>query len=215
MIRIITIEREYGSGAREIARELARRLYWKLWDERLTEEIARLSHSGQSDVSRREERRDPLYYRLFKSFALGSWEGSPNASSVEMLDADSIIQFSERAVQQAADEGNCVIVGRGSQHFLRDRSDTLRFFLYASGRGKVRRLAGEGKTELEAKALVEAIDRERTAFIKKYFHVKWPNRWLYHAMLNTAAGNEMVIRAILNFHNHTPSGEFVSPVRNE
>ena len=130
MIRIITIEREYGSGAREIARELARRLDWKLWDERLTEEIARLSHSGQSDVRRREERRDPLYYRLFKSFALGSWEGSPNASSVEMLDADSIVQLSERAVQQAAAEGNCVIVGRGSQHFLRDRSDTLRFFLY-------------------------------------------------------------------------------------
>jgi len=213
MIRIITIEREYGSGAREIARELARRLGWQLWDERLTEEIARLSHSGQSDVSKREERRDPLYYRLLKSFALGSWEGSPNASSVEMLDADSIVQLSERAVQQAAAEGNCVIVGRGSQHFLRDRSDTLRFFLYASGREKVRRLVGEGKSESEAKRLVETIDRERAAFIKKYFHVKWPNRWLYHAMLNTAAGNEMVIRAILSFQNHSTSGKLVSPVQ--
>ena len=215
MIRIITIEREYGSGAREIACELARRLAWKLWDERLTEEIARLSHSGQSDVSRREERRDPLYYRLLKSFALGSWEGSPNVSSVEMLDADSIVQLSERAVQQAAAEGNCVIVGRGSQHFLRDRSDTLRFFLYAPGREKVRRLVGEGKTESEAKALVETIDHERAAFIKKYFHVKWPNRWLYHAMLNTAAGNEMVIRAILSFQNHTTSEKLASPARNQ
>ena len=101
-------------------------LNWKLWDERLTEEIARLSHCDQPDVSRREERRDPLYYRLFKSFALGSWEGSPNTSSVEMLDADSIVRFSEQAVQQAATEGNCVIVGRGSQHFLRGRNDTLR-----------------------------------------------------------------------------------------
>jgi cytidylate kinase len=215
MNKIITIEREFGSGAREIARELAHRFNWKLWDERLTEEIARLSHCDQPDVSRREERRDPLYYRLFKSFALGSWEGSPNASSVEMLDADSIVRFSEQAVQQAADGGNCVIVGRGSQHFLRNRSDTLRFFLYASGREKVLRLASEGKTESEAKALVETIDRERAAFIKKYFHVKWPNRWLYHAMLNTEAGNEMVIRAILSFQNQDALTGFTSPVRSE
>lgn len=215
MIRIITIEREYGCGAREIARELARRLDWKLWDERLTEEIARLSHSGHADVRRREERRDPLYYRLLKSFALGSWEGSPNTASVEMLDADSIVQLSERAVQQAAAEGNCVIVGRGSQHFLRDRSDTLRFFLYASGRERVRRLVGEGKTESEAKALVGTVDRERAAFIKKYFHVKWPNRWIYHAMLNTAPGDETVIRAILSFYNTDTSGELALPVHDK
>jgi hypothetical protein len=99
MVRIITIEREYGSGAPEIARQLARRLHWSLWDDRLTEKIARLSHSEQSAVRKREERPDPLYYRLFKSFAIGSWEGSPGASSVEMLDADSIMQLSQRVVE--------------------------------------------------------------------------------------------------------------------
>ena len=151
MIRIITIEREYGSGAGEIARKLAHRLGWKLWDERLTQEIARLSHCEQSAVRRREERSDPLYYRLFKSFALGSWEGSPTAPWAEMLDADSINRFSEQAVQQAADEGNCVIVGRGSQHFLRDRSDTLRFFLYASGKKKSGVLQAKARPNLRRK----------------------------------------------------------------
>lgn len=213
MFRIITIEREYGSGAAGIARKLADRLGWSLWDERLTQEIARLSHCRQSDVKIREERPDPLYYRLFKSFALGSWEGSTNASAVEMLDADSIVRVSEKAVLEAADAGNCVIVGRGSQHFLRDRSDTLRFFLYAPGKDKVRRLMGEGKTESEAEALVETVDRDRSAFIKKYFHVKWPNRSLYHAMFNTAAGDEMIIQAIMGFQ-HTTSGEAASPAHN-
>jgi cytidylate kinase len=215
MIRIITIEREYGSGARDIARELARRLDWELWDDRLTQEIARLSNCEQSDIRRREERPDPIYYRLLKSFAMGSYEGSPDAFSVEMLDADSIVRFSEHVVQQAATAGECVIVGRGSQHFLRDRTDTLRFFLYASGKEKVRRLIKEGKTEFEAAALVETIDRERAAFIKKYFHVKWPNRSLYHAMLNTSAGDEMVIRAILSFRSDATSAEVVLPLQND
>jgi cytidylate kinase len=116
-----------------------------------------------------------------------------------MLDADSIMRLSERVVAQAADAGNCVIVGRGSQHFLRSRNDTLRFFLYASRREKVRRLVSQGKTETDAVALVNTVDRDRASFIKKYFHVSWPNRWLYHAMLNTAAGDESVILAIMSF----------------
>ena len=118
MIRIITIEREYGCGAAGIARELAARLGWKLWDELLTQEIARFAHCDQSAVRKREERRDPVYYRLLKSFALGSWEGSPDALSAEMLDADSIMRLSDGVVAQAADAGNCVIVGKGFQHFL-------------------------------------------------------------------------------------------------
>ena len=202
MVRIITIEREYGCGAGAIAKAVAERLGWTLWDERLTEEIARLAHCQLSDISKREERRDPLYYRLFKSFALGSYEGSLDAPSVALLDADSIVRFSEQVVQQAAVEGNCVIVGRGSQHFLQDRKDTLRFFLYAGRREKMRRLMAEGKTESEAAALINSVDRDRTAFIRRYFHAQWPNRSLYHAMLNTAAGGETVILAILSFlHN--------------
>jgi cytidylate kinase len=157
MIRIITIEREYGCGAGAIAKEIAKHLHWKLWDERQTREIAKLAHCELADVSKREERRDPLYYGLFKSFAVGSYEGSPDASSVEMLDADSIVRLSEQVVQRAADEGNCVIVGRGSQHFLRNRTDTLRFFLYAARKVKIHRLTAEGRPESLAEQLISPL----------------------------------------------------------
>lgn len=198
MIRIITIEREYGCGAAAIAHEISARLGWKLWDQLLTEEVARLAHCQRSAVERREERRDPLYYRLLKSFALGSYEGSQIAP-VETLDADSIVTISERVVLDAAAAGNCVIVGRGSQHFLSGRTDTLRFFLYASREEKLRRLVSEGKEKTYAETLVDRVDAERAAFIKQYFHADWPNRSVYHAMINTGAGNEIVVHAILSF----------------
>lgn len=200
MTRIVTIEREYGSGAAEIAQKLAARLGWKLWDQELTREIARVAHCHQSAVEQKEERRDSLYYRLLKSFARGSYEGSVNMDDpLQLLDADSIVRVSERVVRRAADEGNCVIVGRGSQHFLQDRADTLRFFLYAPKADKVRRLQAQGNKEKEAEALVDTVDRERAAFIKQYFNVDWPNRQVYHAMLNTAAGDEAVVRAMMSF----------------
>jgi cytidylate kinase len=202
MIRTITIEREYGSGAAQIAEKLAARLGWKLWDQQLTQEIAQLAHCHQSEVAQREERRDPLYQRLLKSFALGSSEGY-RGSPVAMLDSDSIFKFSQRVVEQAAAAGNCVILGRGAQHFLQGRRDTLRFFLYAPTADKVRRLVSEGHQQARAEALVDTVDRERAAFIKNYFHADWPNRAVYHAMLNTASGEETVVEAMLSFLKQT------------
>jgi len=48
--RIITIEREYGCGAAEIARQLAERLRWQLWDHALTEAIAKLARVEHAAV---------------------------------------------------------------------------------------------------------------------------------------------------------------------
>jgi cytidylate kinase len=199
MIKIITIEREYGCGGGDIAQLAAKRLGWKLWDQRLTEEIARLAHCPRAVVEGREERNDPLYYRLFKSFLRGSYEGSINAPKLNLVDSETILRITRRVVERAAERGECVIVGRGSQQFLQDRPGTLRVFLYAPRENKIRRLVSRGKTDKEAAELIDTVDGERAAFIKKYFNVKWPDRGIYHAMINTSCGDEATMRMILNF----------------
>jgi cytidylate kinase len=198
MIKIVTIEREYGSGGGEIAQMLSTQLGWKLWDQLLTEEIARLANCPKAVVEVREERTDPLYYRLFKSFLHGSYEGSLNAHKLNVVDSESILKITERVVQHAAKTGNSVIVGRGSQHFLRSRPDTLRVFLYAPREDKVRRLLARGKSQNAAQQLVDTVDGERADFIQKYFHVQWPGRDVYHTMINTAIGDQAVAQMILD-----------------
>jgi cytidylate kinase len=199
MIKIITIEREYGSGGGDIAQLLANHLGWKLWDQVLTAEIARLAHCPQAVVEAREERNDPLYYRLLKSFMRGSYEGSINAPKLNLVDSETILRITRRVVEHAAERGNCVIVGRGSQQFLKDRPDTLRLFLYAQREDKVRRLLARGKTEQEAEERVDTVDRERADFIQRYFKVEWPDRAIYNAMLNTGIGDAKVLEMILSF----------------
>jgi cytidylate kinase len=199
MIKIVTVEREYGCGGGEIAQRLADLLGWKLWDHLLTEEIARLANCSQAAVEQREERTDPLYYRLFKSFLRGSYEGSINAPKLNLLDSETILKMTQRVVLHAASKGESVIVGRGSQLFLKDRADTFRVFLYASREHKIRRLLSRGKSEKDAEGLVDTVDRERAGFIEKYFRVAWPDRAVYHVMINTAVGDETVAQTILNF----------------
>jgi cytidylate kinase len=198
MVNIITIEREYGCGGGDIAKLVANHLGWTLWDQKLTEEIARLAHCPKAVVEAREEKNDPLYYRLFKSFMRGSYEGAINAPKLNLVDSETILKISRRVVDHAAEKGHCVIVGRGSQQFLKDRSDTLRIFLYAPREDKVRRLLDRGKNEKEAEELVDTVDRERADFIHKYFNSEWPDRPIYHSMLNTAIGDECAAHMILS-----------------
>jgi len=211
MVKIITIEREYGSGGGEIAQLLANRLGWNLWDQKLTEEIARLANCPKNVVEVREEKNDPLYYRLFKSFMRGSYEGSINAPNLKLVDSETIFRMTKRVVEHAAESGNCVIVGRGSQQFLRNRQDTFRVFLYAPREDKIHRLMRRGKSEQEAEELVDTVDRERADFIQRYFNVEWPDRAIYHAMMNTAIGCEAVADMVLSFMHAFESKAAVDP----
>ena len=168
MIRVLTIEREYGSGGGEIAKRVASRLGWKLWDQTLTTEIARLMECDCRVVEEHEEKRDPLFYRLFKAFMQGSHEGSLNAPRLKLADTDCIREVAERVVKGVAQGGDAVIVGRGSAYYLQNRSDAFHVFVYAPWNEKVRRLRASGKSESEALQLAETVDRDRAAFIKRY-----------------------------------------------
>ncbi|HEV8042476.1 MAG TPA: cytidylate kinase-like family protein [Bryobacteraceae bacterium] len=198
MIRIITVEREFGAGGTAIAEKLAERLGWKLWDQALTAEIARLAQVDQACVERLDERCDSLFYRLMKVFIRGSYERSLPVAGLGHFDADSMVAFMHRVIEGAAAEGNCVIVGRGAPYFLRGREDAYHVFVFAPWEEKIRRVRMSGKSEEEAVDLVSTIDEERATFIQKYFGKEWPNRHLYHLMINSKIGDDLVVRAILN-----------------
>ncbi|HUB18373.1 MAG TPA: cytidylate kinase-like family protein [Acidobacteriaceae bacterium] len=189
MMRAITIEREFGCGASEVAGLAAGLLGWNLWDERLTQEVARLTESTPQAVERREWRSDPLVYRVFKDFLRGAFEGGlPPTSRLHMLDARRIAAASKTAVETAFSGGASVIVGRGAQYFLRNRTDVFRVFLYAPRDHKIGRLIAAGTTERKAIEQVDTTDRARAAFVRQYLGLKWPEPHLYHAMFNTEMG---------------------------
>lgn len=216
MIRVVTIEREYGSGGADIAKKLAERLGWKLWDQLLTNEIARLMECDCRVVEEHEEKRDPLFYRLLKAFMRGSHEGSLNAPRLKMADTDCIREVAERVVKSAAEQGKCVIVGRGSAYYLQNRPDAFHVFVYAPLEDKVRRLKLGGKSESEAVHLAETVDRDRAAFIKRYFGVEWPERCRFNLMLNSAMGEKAAVETILDAialleKQRIPSGPSAQP----
>jgi hypothetical protein len=198
MIRAITIEREFGCGASEIASLVASRLGWSLWDERLTQEIARLTDSTPQAVERREWRADPVVYRVFKDFLRGAFEGGLQPTNrLHLLDARRIAAVSETAVQTAYSSGPSVIVGRGAQYFLRNRRDVFHVFLYASRDNKIRRLISKGATQDKAIEEVDTTDESRAAFVRQYLGLKWSEPDLYQTMFNTDMGESRTAGMLL------------------
>jgi cytidylate kinase len=198
MTNVLTIEREYGSGANTIASRLSERLGWKLWDQSLTTAIASRLECDKLHVEQHEEIRDPLYYRLFKAFLRGSFEGSLNAPRLKLADAETIRQVTERLVREAAKEGNCVIVGRGSAYYLHDSPDIFHVYIYAPFEEKVRRLQRRGHSAQESVHLAETVDQDRASFIKQHFGIEWPARQYFHLMANSTMGDETVVQTILD-----------------
>ncbi|HZU27003.1 MAG TPA: cytidylate kinase-like family protein [Bryobacteraceae bacterium] len=198
VIRVVTIEREYGSGAAAIATAVAGELGWKLWDREITGEIARRMKCSQKTVERLEEKPDPVYQRLFRVFMRGSYETTAGDQQPEVLNAETLASLFERIIGDIAAQGHCVIVGRGAPYFMRNREDTYRVFLYASREEKVRRTIAAGKRQSEAEDLVDNVDRERAAFVRRYYNSDWPARHVYHQMINTAMGDALVVKTILD-----------------
>jgi len=198
MKQILLIDREFGAGGSAIGERLAGRLKWKLFDHALTEEIARRTRMPIPDCRRREERVDPWLHRLVNLIWRGSVGRNLPSPDLAVLDTDCLVREVQKVVEQAAEDRPCVIVGRGAPHFLRDRPDTFSVFLYAPRELKYRRVLKRAGNEKEAVELVDSMDDERKKFVKHYFGHDWPNRQLFHAMLNTCMGDDNTIETILH-----------------
>jgi cytidylate kinase len=195
--RIIAIERECACGAAPISKKLSRFLSWKLWDQLLAQELADSIRSDLATEKHRIQRIDERFCRVAQVFWRGSYERSAQFDDCQFVDPAHMVAVMQKVTDKIAREGNAVVLGRGAPGFFRDRDDTFHVFLYAPREEKVQRLIANGKKESDA-ALVEAVDRDRSFFVKHYFGVDWPTRSTYDLMINTAIGEDNTISTILH-----------------
>ena len=159
MKQILLIDREFGAGGSTIGEKLAGRLNWKLFDEELTEDIARLAKIPVDVCQRHEERTDPWLQRLVNLIWRGSFDQNLPSPDLAILNSDRLVSIVQKVIEQAAENKPCVIVGRGAPYFLRERKDTFSVFLYASRELKFRRILKRVGNEKEAVELLDTHGR--------------------------------------------------------
>lgn len=173
--RVITISREFGSGGRTIGKLVAEKLGIPCYDAELIEKIA--EQSGYSAEYIKEE----------AEYGTGGWLSAVFADrSAGLTNQDKMFSIQSRIIEELANEGPCVIVGRCADFVLKDKAACLNVFIHASMEKRAERIVKEygERAESPEKRLKEK-DKRRAAYHRFYTDMKWGHAQNYHVCLDS------------------------------
>ena len=196
--RVLTVNREFGSGGGRIAESIAGWLGWKLLDRDIIDAIAYAAHVEKSVVRHYDEHVDSWLRRLnqqaMRSAALAAGLELAEGS---VFDAEQMVKLTQKIVEQAYSEGNCVIVGRGSQCILQHKPDVYHAFVYAPLKERILRLLKRLEKGANVEQRIRTVDGERAKYLQQYFGKSWCNIHLYDLMISSHEDEDETARAIL------------------
>ena len=196
-VKVVTVEREYGSHGGEFAHDLAAHLGWRLLDSELVAGAARAAGVAPKTAAKFDERLDPWYYRYGKFFWHDPIYMPAPGSEDRVFDSQRMMELIQQEILEAARVGNCVLVGRGAACALAGRPGCFHLFVYATSRAKKEWYAHTFPDQAQhAEQHLAAVDRRRAAVIRKFYQQEWCSRGLYHMQINSCIGTENMIAAV-------------------
>ena len=196
--RVLTVNREFGSGGGRIAQTIAQRLGWKLLDRDIIDAIAYAAHVDSSVVRHYDEHVDSWLRRLNQQ----AMRSAALAAGLELrqgavFDAEEMVKLTQKIVEEAWTEGNCVIVGRGAQCILQHKPDAFHVFVYAPLKDRIMRLRIRLEKGADVEQRMRNVDGERAKYIHEYFGKSWCNLHLYDLMISSHEDEASTARVIL------------------
>ena len=195
---IISIERQYGSGGREIGRRLASDLGIAFYDSELLALAAKKSGFVEEVFELADER--PTNSFLY-SLAVGIRYSGIYYNNENALTPDKIFQIQSGVIRQVAQEGPCVIVGRCSDYILRAEKNLIKVFLYADIETRVSNVMKlKEVSEKNAKDLIQKTDKKRSGYYSFYTSKKWGDVENHHISIDTGVlGTERSVELLKQY----------------
>jgi hypothetical protein len=196
-VRVITVEREYGSRGGEFAHDLAARLGWRLLDSELLTAAARKACVPEETAARFDDQLDPWYYRYGKVFWQDQLYSTATLPEDQVFNCERMYALIKQEILDQAKVGSCVIVGRGGASALAGKPGCFHVFVYATMAAKRSWFTQTFPDRaMHADHELLAHDKRRAAAIKQYYQQEWCARGLYHMLLNSCIGFEPMIAAL-------------------
>jgi cytidylate kinase len=196
--RVLTVNREFGSGGGRIAETVAGWLGWKLLDRDIIDAIAYAAHVDKTVVRHYDEHVDSWLSRLNQQAMRGAaLAAGLSLADNAVFDADEMVKITQKIVEQAWSDGNCVIVGRGSQCVLQHKPDVFHVFVYAPLRDRILRLRSRLERGADIEHRIRQVDGERAKYLQQYFQKSWCNLHLYDLMISSREDEDSTARVIL------------------
>lgn len=195
---IITINRECGSGGRDIARRMGEILGLKVYDKAILEAICEKYKLDKEEILRIKSKKlnlwDDLcqFYRQFDTMDDSYLTEHKKITSRELYYAESQI------MRNLAEQESCIIVGRAGFHILKDNPDAIHIFLIADRDVRIRKVAErEGLDEKAADKFIDDVDSARESFTKNFAGVSRYDARNYDIVINVSRFTPEEVAAFL------------------
>jgi cytidylate kinase len=190
-VPIITISRQFGAAGRPVGEQLAERFGAELLDRELVALVAERAGIPEQEAEGYDEQLPGLWQRIAAALAAGSPDPAIPPLPVEMLPATAVherlARLTRAVIEEAAQRGNCVILGRGGAFIVGRRADALHVQLHATLEARVRYLllrfedipADTRPDDASLQELCRTMDNRRSSYIRRLFSVDWldPNNY--------------------------------------
>ena len=177
--KIITISRQFGSGGRSIGKAVAEKLGYEYYDSELAWQVAKKTGFDQSFVA---EAGEYAPGKSMLSYAFGTSHHSSGAVNA----SDYLWSTQCSVINELAEKGNCVIVGRCADYILRNREDCLNVFIHASTEYKAERIVElYGVRDESPEKRLNEKDTKRRVNYKYFTGREWGIASNYHICLDS------------------------------
>lgn len=198
--RVIAIGRQFGSGGREIGEKLAGQLGIPLYDKEILAHASRQSGLHIDLFEKNDEKKTPS---LLYTLATNSYFYGTTLSSAEQAIGTQLYVAQVNAIKSLAQEGDCVMVGRCADYFLKNECDLTAVFITADMPARIRRIMDRySVSEKNAKDMIKKIDKSRAAYYNSVTGEKWGDSLIYDLCFNSTRldidGSVALIRTFLD-----------------
>ncbi len=178
---VITISRQFGCGAHEIATKLSEKLSIPYYDKEILKRAAKDSGFDERLFVFYDEK--PTGSFLFNISADGYTTVTDTGITLE----DKIFQYQFDTIRKLAEEGSCIIIGRCSDYVLRDFPNLLKIFLHANNDFRRERVINQyGISEKSAAKEIKTTDKKRARFHNFYSEYKWGDACNYDLSIDVS-----------------------------
>ena len=173
--RIITISREFGSGGRTVGRMAAEKLGIPCYDQELIDRISAETGLMKPYVEEKSENIEGgwLSFMAGRDFYGHSMQ-------------DDLFLAQSKVIQELAEKGSCILVGRCSDYILKDFDNVLTVFIHASMDKRAERIVNQyGERAEDPFARLRDKDKKRKAYYQLYTDREWGAMGNYHLALDS------------------------------
>lgn len=178
---IVTIEREYASGGREIGHRAAKALEIPCYNQEILKRAAEKRGVSAEYLEEMEER--PTNSFFYSVYMLSQ---SVGGKEVGLTGSEALSLAEGEVIAAMASQGPCVLIGRCASHFLRNRKDVLNVFIHCAWEDRKKRAIEDyGITPAEAENILKKFDKRRAVYYNANTGKKWSDPDGYHIILDS------------------------------